>query len=108
MFSNYLWSHAQCIEISRRVKAASPASITMHGGPDTPKYEADARSYFAANPHVDITVRGEGEQTAVEVLRALMPVIGDDAPDLSVLADVPGIYYRGADGSVRCTATGNG
>ena len=61
-------------------------------------------AYFAANPHVDITVRGEGEQTAVEVLRALMPVIGDDVPDLSVLADVPGIYYRGADGSVCCTA----
>jgi radical SAM superfamily enzyme YgiQ (UPF0313 family) len=104
MFSNYLWSHAQCVEISRRVKAASPASITMHGGPDTPKYEADARAYFAAHPHVDITVRGEGEQTAVEVLRALMPVIGDDAPDLSVLADVPGIYFRGPDGTVHCTA----
>ena len=50
MFSNYLWSHAQCIEISRRVKAASPASITMHGGPDTPKYEADARGVLRREP----------------------------------------------------------
>ncbi len=98
--SNYLWSHAQCLEVSRRVKAASPASITIHGGPDTPKYEGDARAYFAANPHVDITVRGEGEQSAVEVLRALMPIIGDDDPDLSVLSDVPGIYFRGRDGQV--------
>jgi radical SAM superfamily enzyme YgiQ (UPF0313 family) len=104
MFSNYLWSHAQCIEISRRVKAASPASITMHGGPDTPKYEADARAYFAENPHVDITVRGEGEQSAVEVLRALMPVLGSDDPNLSVLADVPGLYFRAPDGGVVHTA----
>ena len=104
MFSNYLWSHAQCIEISRRVKAANPASITIHGGPDTPKYEGDARAYFAANPHVDVTVRGEGEQTAVEVLRALMDVIGNEHPDLSVLADVPGIYFRAPDGTVHCTA----
>jgi radical SAM superfamily enzyme YgiQ (UPF0313 family) len=100
MFSNYLWSHAQCLEISRRVKEASPSSITIHGGPDTPKYEMDARAYFAANPHVDITVRGEGEQSAVEVLRALMSVIGDDRPDLSVLADVPGIYFRRPEGGV--------
>ncbi|MGH8977303.1 MAG: B12-binding domain-containing radical SAM protein, partial [Acidimicrobiia bacterium] len=100
MFSNYLWSHAQCIEISRRVKGANPSSITIHGGPDTPKYEGDARAYFDANPHVDITVRGEGEQSAVEVLRALMSVIGDEVPDLSVLSDVPGIYFRGTDGVV--------
>ena len=37
-----------------------------------PKYEVDARATSPTNPHVDVTVRGEGEQTAVEVLRALM------------------------------------
>lgn len=101
LFSNYLWSHERCLEVSRRIKERSPNSITVHGGPDTPKYEADCVAYFEQYPHVDITVRGEGELTAAEVLTALRPVIGSDQPDLSVLADVAGITYRGPSGPVR-------
>lgn len=101
LFSNYLWSHKRCLEVSRRVKELSPQSITVHGGPDTPKYADDVVAYFDANPHVDVTVRGEGEATAVELLDALRSVIGSDAPDLSVLADVAGLSYRTADGPVR-------
>jgi hypothetical protein len=101
LFSNYLWSHERCIAISQRVKELSPASITIHGGPDTPKYEGDACSYFAAHPHVDIAIRGEGEVSAAETLAALMPVIGQATPDVSVLADVPGITYRDGDCLVR-------
>ncbi|MDH4170138.1 MAG: radical SAM protein [Acidimicrobiia bacterium] len=98
LFSNYLWSHEQCMEVSDEVKRLSPDSITIHGGPDTPKYEADARSYLANHPSVDIIVRGEGELSCAEVLEALVPVIGDERPDLGVLADVPGVYYRDGDG----------
>jgi hypothetical protein len=101
LFSNYLWSHARCIAISEQVKQRNPACITIHGGPDTPKYEGDSRAYFAAHPHVDITIRGEGEVSAAETLAALTSVIGDSKPDLSVLADVPGITYRHGDRIVR-------
>ena len=101
LFSNYLWSHARCIAISEAVKARNPACITIHGGPDTPKYEGDARAYFAAHPHVDITIRGEGEITAAETLAALAPIVGDPKPDLSVLAGIPGITYRDGDRIVR-------
>ncbi len=101
LFSNYLWSHERCLDVSRRVKELSPASITVHGGPDTPKYESDVARYFQAYPHVDVTVRGEGEQAAAEVLSALAGVIGTESPDLSVLADVSGISYRTADGPAR-------
>jgi hypothetical protein len=94
LFSNYLWSHARCIEVSRQVKERSPASITIHGGPDTPKYERDVAAYFDAHPHVDVIVRGEGELSATEALAALAPVIGSAEPDLSVLAGVRGISYR--------------
>ncbi len=97
LFSNYLWSHARCIEVSRQVKERSPASITIHGGPDTPKYERDVEAYFAAHPHVDVIVRGEGELSATETLAALAPIVGSADPDLSVLAGVRGISYR--DGS---------
>jgi hypothetical protein len=101
MFSNYLWSHKQCVDVSEHVKRLSPDSITIHGGPDTPKYPGDVEAYFAAHPHVDITVRGEGEATTTHVLDALRAVVGDERPDLSVLADVPGIAYRDGDRVVR-------
>ncbi len=102
LFSNYLWSHERCIDVSRRIKERSPGSVTIHGGPDTPKYEEDNVAYFAAHPHVDVTVRGEGEISAAETLAALVDVIGNDAPDLAVLAGVAGISYR-AGGRVHRT-----
>ena len=92
--SNYLWSHEKSIAVSETVKRLSPGSITIHGGPDTPKYEEDAKAYFEQYPHVDIIVRGEGEATAADTLDKLRSVIGQDEPDLSVLVDVEGISYR--------------
>jgi hypothetical protein len=101
LFSNYLWSHAQCIAVSRAVKERSPGSITIHGGPDTPKYERDTTRHLKEHPHIDIAIRGEGEVSAAETLAALAPVIGDPFPDLSVLEDVAGITYRDGDRIVR-------
>lgn len=92
--SNYLWSHERSIAVSEKVKRLSPSSITVHGGPDTPKYEGDAEAYFRDFPHVDVIVRGEGEASAAELLDKLSSVIGDDNPDLSVLEGVQGISYR--------------
>ena len=94
LFSNYLWTHEKSIAVSEKVKARSPGSVTIHGGPDTPKYEGDAKAYFDEFPHIDIIVRGEGEDTAADTLDKLRAVMGQDEPDLSVLKDVPGISYR--------------
>jgi radical SAM superfamily enzyme YgiQ (UPF0313 family) len=99
--SNYLWSHEKSIAVSKTVKRLSPGSITIHGGPDTPKYEEDAKAYLAEHPHVDIIVRGEGEASAADVLDKLRDVIGQENPDLSVLADVQGITYRHGDEIIR-------
>ena len=82
LFSNYLWSHERCIAISQMVKERSPDSITIHGGPDTPKYERDSQAYFAAHPSVDIAIRGEGELSTTETLAALASIIGQPDPDL--------------------------
>ncbi len=94
LFSNYLWTHGNSISVSETVKRLSPDSITIHGGPDTPKYAQDAQDYFARFPHVDIIVRGEGEATAADTLDKLRSVIGQQDPDLSVLQGVAGITYR--------------
>jgi hypothetical protein len=101
LFSNYIWSTASNLPISARVKEKSPHSVTIHGGPDVPKYAGDVDAYFRANPHVDVAVHGEGELTAAEALAALAGSIGNGPVDLSVLADVPGLSYRSPSGVVR-------
>jgi radical SAM superfamily enzyme YgiQ (UPF0313 family) len=96
-FSNYMWCHAENLALSAYVKQLDPANVTIHGGPDTPAYAEDNERYFRENPHVDITVRGEGEVTFAEILAAL-----DGRLDsLDVLADVAGLSYRSGDAVVR-------
>ncbi len=98
LFSNYNWSHASNCRVSRRVKELSPSSLTIHGGPNTPKYRDDAERYLRDNPDVDVIVRGEGEETLAQVLKAMIGRIGPDhPPDLSALSDVLGIAYRDGD-----------
>ncbi|MCR9107234.1 MAG: radical SAM protein [Gammaproteobacteria bacterium] len=98
LFSNYLWTVDENLALSAAIKAVSPQSITIHGGPSTPKYEQDAQEFFAKHQHVDIAVRGEGEHTFAEVLKALDP---ECLHDLSRLEHVQGISYRSADGVRR-------
>ncbi|MDZ7783922.1 MAG: radical SAM protein [Halioglobus sp.] len=97
LFSNYLWNLEENLKISAAIKSVSPDSITLHGGPSTPKYEPDAEAFFAENPHVDIAIRGEGELTMADVLDKLDIA---NSRDLGVLDQVEGLSYRGADGSV--------
>jgi radical SAM superfamily enzyme YgiQ (UPF0313 family) len=101
LFSNYLWSHVENLRTSERAKRLSPGSVTIHGGPDTPKYEGEVERYFRANPHVDITVRGEGEVTFAEILGALAGRLDGRPVDLSPLHDVPGLCFRDGDRVVR-------
>ncbi len=101
LFSNYIWSAEQNLVKANLLKEVSPESIMIHGGPSTPKYERDAEAFFAANPGVDIAVRGEGEQTFVEILDALGGKLEGRNGDLSVLADVPGLTYRTRSGVAR-------
>jgi radical SAM superfamily enzyme YgiQ (UPF0313 family) len=105
LFSNYVWSSEENLRLSALVKQLQPGSITVHGGPDTPKYRPDVERYFADQPHVDIAVHGEGEQTFAELLRALADTTLDDAPpDLSPLADVAGLSFHLGD---RVVTTGD-
>lgn len=96
LFSNYVWSHADNLAVSAMVKRLSPDSITIHGGPDTPKYPADTERYLRDNPHVDVAVRGEGEIVTSEVLAALDGRLVGRNGDLSDLRGVAGISFRRA------------
>jgi radical SAM superfamily enzyme YgiQ (UPF0313 family) len=99
LFSNYLWNHPENLELSALVKKLNPENVTVHGGPDTPKYEGDTDDYFRRHRHVDITVRGEGEVTFAEVLEALDGQLMSEAA--AMLRDVAGLSYRDGDTIVR-------
>ena len=98
LFSNYMWNDEKNLEFSAIVKAANPNSVTIHGGPSTPKYEKDAEDFFIKHPHVDIAVRGEGEATLADLLDKLDI---NDPTNLEALREVPGITFRTADGVYR-------
>jgi hypothetical protein len=104
LFSNYTWSSEPNLATSALIKQLNPNHVTIHGGPDTPKYEGDVEAYFAAHPHVDITVHGEGEATLVALLEALRDHVGDGVADLSPLADVAGLSFRLGDRVIRTGA----
>lgn len=104
LFSHYTWTSNENLEVSKLVKRVVPNAITVHGGPNVPKYGSDVEDWFRQHPHVDVAVHGEGEITLAELLRALS---ADDRrarvrlPDLSALADVPGLTFRRGDGTHR-------
>ncbi len=100
LFSNYVWSSGPNLADSALIKELDPRHVTIHGGPDTPKYERDVERYFAEHPHVDIAVHGEGEHTFAAALEALRGSVGDGPPDLSPLAEVEGLSFRLGDGVV--------
>lgn len=92
VFSDYLWNIEPHLDLSARVKALSPESICLHGGPSAPKYEDDSERFFADNPSVDVAVRGEGEVAFVEILERLDGDLGPGC--LERLHDVVGLSYR--------------
>ncbi|NNE72866.1 MAG: radical SAM protein [Acidimicrobiales bacterium] len=90
LFTDYIWTHRQNLDISAAIKARNPDAIIVHGGPDCPSYAMDTRAYLHDHPYVDVAVRGEGEATAIELFAAL----GRSGGDLCELGDVAGLTYR--------------
>ena len=100
LLSNYVWSLDHNLEVARRAKAINPATVVVHGGPSTPKYEGQCEEWFAEYAGiVDVAVRNEGEVTITEALAAL--VDGDGGVDLGRLEGVAGLTFRHpADGRI--------
>jgi len=68
LFSSYSWNHTSNLQVAEKVKAASPDSLIIFGGPHVPAYEEENRQFMIDHPFVDIAVRGEGEVTLAEIL----------------------------------------
>ena len=80
-------AHPACIRMLRAIKAGLPGVTTVYGGV-YPTYHAGR--ILAEEPAVDLVVRGEGEATSVDLLRALAS--GEHPGEH--LARVPGLAFR--------------
>lgn len=85
-------AHPICLETLRAIKRASPRVIGVYGGV-FPSYHSE--SILREEPAVDVIVRGEGEATALDLMRTLRR---DGGLDPRSLRDVQGIAFRDADG----------
>jgi anaerobic magnesium-protoporphyrin IX monomethyl ester cyclase len=74
---------SRAIDIAREVKAARPGLTIVMGGPHATLLPAET---MAVAPEVDIIVRGEGEESFINLLSAL--------EDRKPLENVKGITYR--------------
>ena len=98
--SDYVWSLAQNLELARRARRVNPDLLIIHGGPSSPKYEADAARFLEEHGDVaDVLVRGEGEVTICAVLEALAGDRADPAAsfDLASLSGIEGLTFRHPD-----------
>ena len=96
------------LDLIRSIKAANPGVITVIGGPHVTYLPSET---LGVCPELDIVVIGEGEETTLELARALKgfsPDYGrrDSVTDFSSrIKGVKGIAYRGSNdpGDIRIT-----
>jgi radical SAM superfamily enzyme YgiQ (UPF0313 family) len=79
----------QSFDLVRLAKEAHPGALTVLGGPHASMAAEDCLEHVAA---LDLVVRGEGEETMLDLCRAW-----DDRPDPASLGSIPGLVRR-ADG----------
>ena len=76
----------QSFKLIRIARRANPAALTVMGGPHASMAAEDTLAHF---PELDVIVRGEGEVTALELVRAW-----EKDRRIQALAGVPGLVFR--------------
>lgn len=89
-FSISMWNTSLSLEVARQVKRKFPECLIVFGGPNAPFCADD---FFRSYPFVDVTVRGEGEQTFTDLLIRFL--------NTRDFKDISGISYRDPKSS-RC------
>lgn len=70
-FTVFAWNQALAHEYARRIKAASPRTITIFGGANVPAAHENLPEYLAKYEAIDFCVEGEGEEAFVELFKLL-------------------------------------
>ena len=95
-FSCYIWNISYIMEIVRDVKKVLPEVEIWLGGPEV---SYDAKKILEREPDVRGVMRGEGELTFTELVRAYLKREELCAASLD-LDHIPGITYRAESGEV--------
>jgi len=95
-FSCYIWNISYVMEIVRDVKKVLPEVEIWLGGPEV---SYDAKKVLTREPDVRGVMRGEGELTFTELVRAYLKREELCAASLD-LDHIPGITYRAENGEV--------
>ncbi|MDD5348149.1 MAG: cobalamin-dependent protein [Candidatus Omnitrophica bacterium] len=82
-FSVSMWNMNLSLEVARRVKAGFPGCLIVFGGPQVP---FEAEQFYGEHPFIDVTARGEGEQSFAQILERNL-----ESRDFS---GIPGISFR--------------
>lgn len=86
-FSSYIWNIEYVLLLTKNLKKIAPHIKIILGGPEV-SYKAE--HILQEYPEVDIIIRGEGEQTSLEVIGAL--------EEHRAIGDIAGITYRDEKG----------
>lgn len=87
-FSCYIWNIDVVLKLCSSLKKIKPGAMIILGGPEV---SFDAEELLEKHSFIDYIIRGEGEETMLELLQYL----NGNAPDISSIA---GITYRGSSG----------
>lgn len=69
--SDYVWSLEDNLAAATAGRAIAPELLVVHGGPSSPKYDADARRFLSEHAGAaQLLVRGEGELVLARVLES--------------------------------------
>ncbi|GAJ17566.1 unnamed protein product, partial [marine sediment metagenome] len=85
-----MWNINLSLAVAEKVKQKFPNCLIVFGGPSSP---VDPIEFFARYPFIDVTVRGEGEQTFAELLMRWTGTASN------FVEPVFGISYRDEDGT---------
>lgn len=92
-FSNYAWNATLTYEYARRIKALSPRTVVILGGPHYPTEPDRQHAYLTDHPAVDFYVQQEGEVAFARLLQALL-AHGLDADALKAAGtEIAGCHY---------------
>lgn len=86
-FSCYIWNIDVVLKLCSSLKKLKPEAVIILGGPEV---SFDSEMLLAKHDFIDYIVRGEGEETLLELLRLLNGDIQD-------IASIPGVTYRKSD-----------
>jgi hypothetical protein len=92
-FSNYIWNFNLSYQFAKRIKAASPKTIIVFGGPNYPLTTAQQREFLSAHPDIDFYIYREGERAFLQLTSKLLEYNLDACALKRAQQPIPSCHY---------------